>query len=64
MMKIYRAVAQLSWALGVLSLLAAVILRVGHLRIGRSVSAQGGLEFAGVLFLCALATWRMARTEK
>ena len=63
MTKIYRVVSQLSWALGLLGLLAAVVLRLsGNLVERTGLSPRGALEFVIALFLCVLATREAERT--
>jgi hypothetical protein len=63
MAKLYRVVFQLSWALGLLSLLAAVVLRLAPSLLERTgLSPRGALGFAVALFLCAIATREMERT--
>ena len=69
MTKLHRVVIQLSWAIGLLSVLAAVILKLlPPLAERTETSPRGALEFAIALFLCALATRAMPRdwalTEK
>ena len=63
MPKIYRLISQLSSPLGLLALLAAIVLRVTPSLVARTgLSPRGALEFAAVLFLCALATRDVERT--
>ncbi len=62
MARIFRNLLELCWGLGFLSLLAAVVLKAApHLGDKWVLTARGGLIFAGVLFLGALATAEMAR---
>jgi hypothetical protein len=61
MTKIYRMVSQSSWALGLLSILAAVIDRLFLARRLR-FEPRTFLILAITFFLCALATRAMERT--
>ena len=62
MKKIYRNVIQLSWAIGLISVLVAIILKLlPPLAERTETSPRGALEFAMALFLCALATRAMQR---
>jgi len=64
MARIYRLVFEVCWGLGVLSLLAAIVLKLAPtlvLRLG--TSARGGLLLAAVLFLCALTTREMGEAS-
>jgi hypothetical protein len=64
MSRVYRVLIAVSWGLGLLSLVAGIVLRVSPALTQRTnVNARGGLIFAGVLFLCALATREMERTS-
>lgn len=64
MAKLHRIVIQLSWAVGLLALLAAVILKLMPPLAERTeTSPRGALEFAIALFLCALATRSMERAS-
>lgn len=63
MPKIYRLVSQLSLPAGILSLLAAIVLRAAPALVERTgLSARGALEFTIAIFLCALASREMERT--
>ena len=62
MTKIYPLIIQLSWALGLLSLLAAVITKLFRLTLKLRVEPSTLLLVACALFLCALATRAMERT--
>ena len=62
MTKIYRIVSQSSWALGLLSILAAPIVRLLHLTLKLHVEPRTFLILACTFFLCALATRAMERT--
>ena len=57
MARVYRSVRELSWVMGVLSLFAALLVRlVPGLVEKYGFSARGGLVLAAVLFLCVLAS--------
>jgi hypothetical protein len=56
MAAIYPILVRIYWALGLLSLLAAVVLKLIPSLIDKlRVSPRGSLEFAVALFLCAIA---------
>jgi len=61
MTRLFRAVFQLSWALGILSILLAVVVKWAHLE--SRVLVTGGTLFivASAFFLCALASREMER---
>lgn len=61
MTQIYSIVFKLSWVLGLVSILAAVIVKL--LRAEQTVHVRGGTLFivAAAFFLCALATREMQR---
>ena len=62
MSQIYRLLTSVSWALGVLSLIAAVVFRlVPTLSARTTFTTRGGIILAGTLFLCALASAEMRR---
>jgi hypothetical protein len=63
MTQIYRIVFQLSWALGLLSILAAVVIKLFGLSARLSIAPHIGFVVASALFLCALATREMQRTQ-
>jgi hypothetical protein len=64
MAAIYPILIRISWALGLLSLLAAVVLKLIPSLIDKlRVSPRGGLEFAVALFLCAIATQYIERAK-
>lgn len=64
MARIYRMVFEVCWGLGVLSLLAAIVLRLAPtLALRLATSPRGGLLLAGVLFLCALTTREMSKAS-
>lgn len=61
MTQLLRIVFQLSWWLGLLSIVAAVVVKL--MRIEQSARVTGHTLFlvAGTFFLCALATREMQR---
>ena len=63
MKQLLRIVFQLSWWLGLLSILAAVVVKL--LQAEQRVHVRGGTLFvvAGAFFLCALATREMQRPD-
>jgi hypothetical protein len=64
MSAIYPILVRVCWALGLLSLLAAVVLKLMPALIDKlGVSPRGGLEFAVALFLCAIATQYFERQK-
>lgn len=63
MTRLFRAVFQLSWALGVLSILAAVVVKFAHLETRALVTGHTLFLVAGAFFLCALATREMERAS-
>jgi len=61
--QIYMRMSRIMWGLGMGSMLASVVLKASPHWSGKlSVSPHGVLDFAGVLFLCALATREVQRT--
>lgn len=63
MARIYQMLVGACWVGGLLSLLAAVILKLAPAWAqGLDFSPRGGLVFASSLFLCALATREVERT--
>jgi hypothetical protein len=62
MARIYRLVTQLSWALGLLSIATAVIVKLFHLASKVEIEPSTFLLAASTFFLCALATRAMERT--
>jgi hypothetical protein len=64
MSKIYRSVLEVSWALGVISVVVCMILKVFSSLQGKlGVSPRGGMMLAVVLFLCVLATGGASKTS-
>lgn len=63
MTQILRLVFQLSWFLGLLSIVAAVIVKL--LQLEQQVRVTGHTMFlvAGTFFLCALATREMQKGQ-
>jgi hypothetical protein len=51
-----RVVFQLSWALGILSIVAAVVIKLAHMEPRVGVTAHTLFLVASTFFLCALAT--------
>ena len=63
MARLCRSLFELCWVVGWLSMLTGVLFRlVPILTKKTTLDSRGGLIFAGVLFLCALATREMERT--
>jgi hypothetical protein len=57
MSKIYRSVAEVCWALGLISLVISVLFRLlPSLQTKFGFSPRGGLILAATLFLCVLAS--------
>ena len=54
-----RILLQLLWALGVLSIVAAFVVKFAHLEGKLNVAGHTLLILAGTFFLCALATRQM-----
>ena len=62
MSRAFRVLIAVSWGLGLLNLVAGIVLKLVPTLIQRtSTTPRGSLVFAGVLFLCALATREMER---
>jgi hypothetical protein len=63
MSKVYRSVLQLCWALGLISVVVSIVLKLlPNLQGKICVSSRGGLLLALVLFLCVLATGEAMKT--
>jgi hypothetical protein len=63
MSKAYGIVHGVCWVLGVLSLAAAIVLRIlPSLQDRLEISPRGGMIFAAVLFLCVLASKGACKT--
>lgn len=63
MTQVYGVIFKLCWILGLLSMLAAVIIKLMHLSGTLTVAPHTGFIAAGAFFLCALATREMQRTS-
>ena len=63
MTQLLRGLFQLSWVLGLLSILMAVIVKLSHLEYRLSVAGRTLFLFAGTFFLCALATREMQKSK-
>ena len=63
MTQIYRILFPFSWALGLLSILAAVLIKALALDHRVHVTGRTALVAAGTFFLCALATREMQRSQ-
>ncbi len=61
MTQVYRIVAQLSWVLGLLSILATIVVRCFHLSHKVQFQPHTFLFAASAFFLCALASRAMER---
>jgi len=62
MTSIYRIVAQVSWVLGLLILLLAIIDKLLHLSLKLRVEPSTLLLAATTMFLCAIATRAVERS--
>jgi len=58
-----RILFQLSWGLGLLSLLAAVVVKIMALESHARITGHTLVLAAGTLFLCALATREVASAK-
>lgn len=63
MTQIYRFLFPFSWALGLLSILAAVAIRLLQLAERVHIAPHTGFVVASAFFLCALATREMQRAQ-
>lgn len=61
MAQIYRIVTQSSWVLGLLSILAAAVVRLFQLTERVRIESRSFLILACTFFLCALATRAVER---
>lgn len=61
MTQILRLVFQLSWLLGLLNIVAAVVVKFLHAEQRASVTGHTLFLVAGTFFLCALATREMQK---
>jgi hypothetical protein len=63
MSKVYCSVLEVCWAVGLISLVAVLVLKMlPFLQDKLGVSPRGGLVLAAVLFLCVLATSEARKT--
>jgi hypothetical protein len=62
MTRLLRGVFQLSWGLGVLSIVAAIVVKFAHVEPRVGVTAHTLFLVAGTFFLCALATREFERS--
>jgi multidrug transporter EmrE-like cation transporter len=56
-----RILIQLAWALGILSIVAAFVVKFAHLEVRLNVTGRTLVLLAGAFFLCALATKAMQK---
>ncbi|MFZ0312349.1 MAG: hypothetical protein WAL85_06555 [Candidatus Korobacteraceae bacterium] len=66
MASVYKLVGSLSWWLGVLCLVLGLLMKLAMplgLKVFGIVTPHSVLFFAGILFLCTLATWAMEHGE-
>jgi uncharacterized membrane protein len=56
MTQIYRIIYQLSWLLGLLSIFAAVMIKLLHLEARLATTSHTAFVIASAFFLCSLAT--------
>jgi hypothetical protein len=64
---IYKLIGNASWLLGMISLIAGFLIRLfkpSGVGLFGLVTARSSLDFAGVLFLCALATLAMEAANR
>ena len=61
MIKAQRTVIQVSWALGILSLLSGFIIKLLQLETRLTVAGRTAFILAGTFFLCAMATRELRR---
>lgn len=62
MAQLLRILFQLSWGLGLLSLLGAAVVKFMGLEAKATVTGHTLILLAGTLFLCALATREMGKS--
>jgi len=62
MTQIYSIVSKFSWAVGLLSMIAAVVIKLMRMEAKLTVSSHTMFLIAATLFLCALATREMGRS--
>jgi hypothetical protein len=63
MTQLYNVIFKLSWVLGLLSMLVAVLIKVLVLEARLTVASHTVFLIAATCFLCALATREMQRTQ-
>jgi predicted membrane channel-forming protein YqfA (hemolysin III family) len=63
MTRLLRILFQLSWGLGLLSILMAVVVKFGQLDARLNVTGHTLFLIAGTFFLCALATREVERSQ-
>ena len=56
-----RILFQLAWALGMLSVVAAIVVKFAHLEVKLNVTGHTLFLIGGTFFLCALATKEMQK---
>ena len=61
MTKAQRTIIQVSWALGMVSLLSGFAIKLLHLETRLTVAGRSAFILAGTFFLCALATRELRR---
>jgi len=61
MTKVQRTIIQVSWALGVLSLLSGFVIKLLQLETRLTIAGRTAFILAGTFFLCALATRELRR---
>ena len=62
MTQVYDVLFKLTWVLGLLSILAALVIKLLHLESRLTVTSHTAFLVAGTFFLCALATREMKRS--
>jgi hypothetical protein len=63
MSKVYGSVIEVCWAVGLLSMVAVLVLKlVPDLQAKLGLSPHSGMILAAVLFLCVLATGEARKT--
>jgi multidrug transporter EmrE-like cation transporter len=63
MTQLLRGLFQLSWGIGLLSILAAIVVKFSHSESRLSVTGHTLFLVAGAFFLCALATREMEKSR-
>lgn len=62
MTKVYRIIIQVSWALGLLSLLSGFVIKLLNLEPRLTIAGRTAFVLAGTFFLCSLATRSLDQT--